>query len=118
MVRHTSDMGEISGLGGPDEALCQDMLEAGVQWLQDHPDATSNINVDPTGDDYKRMVAAMVEASRGEITLAQYTSVAQRLTFVARFGWDAYCAASRRAAARRRHEDQDRDRHIKTSAKR
>lgn len=37
--RHTPDMGEISGFGGGYEKACQDMLEAGVKWLHEHPDA-------------------------------------------------------------------------------
>ena len=37
--RHSPDMGEISGFGGGYEILCQDMLNAGVVWLDRHPRA-------------------------------------------------------------------------------
>ena len=35
--QHTADMGEISGFGGTFEDYCQRMLEAGVRWLNEHP---------------------------------------------------------------------------------
>lgn len=101
--RHTEDMGEISGFGGGYEACCQAMLEAGVAWLNDHP----NPDLDghsfkgvygvmiADSDDAKAMESAILQAAKGEATGAMHHSVMSRLFWIAKNGWDAYCAELR-----------------------
>lgn len=51
--KHTDDMGEISGFGGGYEAACQNMLSAGVKWLNEHQNADRAEN-----DRLRKMLAA------------------------------------------------------------
>lgn len=37
--RWTSDMSEVSGFGGTYEAGCRAMVQAGLQWFEENPDA-------------------------------------------------------------------------------
>jgi hypothetical protein len=108
--RHTDDMGEISGFGGGYEELCQDMLEAGVKWLNEHPkpdlqghsfSGIYGIMV-ADSDDARAMERAVLDAAKEEATGAMHHSVMSRLFWIARNGWDAYCAELRtRKAAER-----------------
>lgn len=103
--RHTPDMGEISGFGGGYEACCQDMLEAGVKWLDDnhHDDlelkATTYKNVygifNSESDEAKALDKVVIDASKGECTGAMHQAVMSRLFFIAKNGWDKYCAELR-----------------------
>lgn len=101
--RHTPDMGEISGFGGGYEACCQDMLEAGVKWLQEKHKADIQPSLEGYGfknvtgifvadsDDAKALEKIVLAAAKGEATGAMHHTVMQRLFFIARNGWDAYC---------------------------
>lgn len=98
--RHTPEMGEISGFGGGYEACCQDMLEAGVKWLHAHPNPdlqghsyTGVFGVmSADSDDAKAMEADVLAAAKGEATGAMHHTVMSRLFWIAKNGWDAYCA--------------------------
>ena len=109
MFRHTPEMGEISGFGGGYETLCQDMLEAGCKWI------AANANADLKGhsfkgvygmmvadsDDAKAMEAAMMAADTGkDCTGAMHHAVMSRLFYIARNGWDAYCAELKKGAGK------------------
>lgn len=97
--RHTEDMGEISGFGGGYESCCQDMLEAGVQWITEHPDC------DLKGHGFKGVTGIFVEdspdaealalvstnAAKGEATGAMHEAVMRRLFFIRYNGWEKYC---------------------------
>jgi len=113
--RHTAEMGEISGFaadgsmgGALYEKVCNDMLEAGVKWIMEHPDAELKMsgirNVTgifqmgtPAGEELEKVVA---ESSRGEpdatgkthleCTGAQMHHVMMRLMFISEHGWDKY----------------------------
>ena len=101
--RHTPDMGEISGFGGGYEACCQDMLEAGVKWLDTHPDCDlkghSFKNVTgimiPDNADAEALSKAVIDAAKGEVTGAMHHVVMQRLFYIKFNGWDSYCAELR-----------------------
>lgn len=105
--RHTEDMGEISGFGGGYEKCCQDMLEAGVNWLQDHADAKlegheyANVYgiMIADSDDAKAMEKTVLAAVMGEATGAMHHSVMSRLFFIAKNGWDKYCEELRKPEA-------------------
>lgn len=102
--RHTPDMGEISGFGGGYEKCCQDMLEAGVQWLtsKQNPDLKGHSYAGVYGvmvvdsDDAKEMEKTVLDAALGEATGAMHHAVMSRLFWIAKNGWDAYCAELRK----------------------
>jgi hypothetical protein len=97
--RHTPDMGEISGFGGGYEKCCQDMLEAGCEWLQENKGVTLTgsefKNVfglfTAESDDAKAMEKVVLQAAAGEATGAMHHTVMQRLFFINKNGWDEYC---------------------------
>lgn len=104
MYRHTPEMGEISGFGGGYENACQDMLEAGVKWLQENQDVRLKAKgvegvfgfFEPTSKEAKRLEAAMLvpvtdEEGESEISGAMHHAVMSRLFWIAHHGWDAYC---------------------------
>lgn len=102
--RHTADMGEISGFGGGYETCCQDMLEAGVKWLNEHTERTleghgyQNVYgiFVPDSDDAKALEAAVLEGAKGEATGAMHHAVMGRLFWIGKNGWEAYCAELRK----------------------
>ena len=118
VYRHTPDMGEISGFGGGYEGACQDMLEAGVKWLNEkiQPiDSRSMVDESYNGDapvlkthTYKGVYGIFVVDSEDGKALekavlaavpdcsgAMHHAVMSRLMFIADNGWDAYCTKIR-----------------------
>lgn len=107
VYRHTPDMGEISGFGGGYEACCQDMLEAGVKWLNEKHKADIQPDLQGHGykgvygifnadsDDAKALEKVIIDASKGEATGAMHQAVMSRLFFIAKNGWDKYCSELR-----------------------
>lgn len=109
--RHTADMGEISELGGDYEKCCQDMLEAGCEWLAAKPDADlqgheyKNIFgiFTPDSDDAKALDKVVIDASKGYgATGAMHHAVMSRLFFIAKNGWSEY---ARQLRDRRQGDD-------------
>lgn len=98
MYRHTEEMGEISGFGGGYESCCQDMLEAGVKWLAERPDANLEGHsfkgiygiMVPDSDDAKELDKVVIDASGGEASGAMHHAVMSRLFFISKNGWDVY----------------------------
>lgn len=101
--RHTDDMPEISGFGGDYESACQDMLETGMGWLNANraPDLTGHGFKDvygifvPDSDDAKALSKVVGEAAEGG-TGAMHQAVMQRLFWIAKNGWEAYCEEMRK----------------------
>jgi hypothetical protein len=111
--RHTEDMGEISGFGGVYESCCQDMLEAGVLWLNERtsaPDLKLHSYKNVYGvlvadsEDAKAMEKVVLDAAKGEATGAMHQAVMTRLFFIAKNGWDSYCVELRKP--KRAEQDQ------------
>ncbi len=106
--RHTPDMGEISGFGGAYEQCCQDMLEAGMKWLGSHKNADlqghSYANItgifEADSEDAKALERAVLDAAKGEATGAMHHTVMSRLFFIAKNGWEKYCAELREQEAK------------------
>lgn len=107
--RHTPAMGEISGFGGGYEECCQDMLEAGVQWLVANSGRDIRARemkaefegqliefyglLDVDGEDGKALEKVMLDAAKGEATGAMHQAVFSRLMYIAKNGWDEYVKA-------------------------
>lgn len=102
--RHTEDMGEISGFGGEYEECCQDMLEAGMKWIEEHtPDnivVKENPNIFgicfPEGEASEALSKAVIDAANGEATGAMHHTIMSRLAWISKNGWDAYCTELRK----------------------
>lgn len=102
--RHTPDMGEISGFGGGYEECCQDMLEAGVKWLNENKNSDLKGSASPQifgiliaeSEDAKALEKVVLDAAKGEATGAMHHAVMSRLFWIAKNGWDAYCAELRK----------------------
>lgn len=96
--RHTPEMGEISGFGGGYEDYCQDMLEAGVKWVQEHPDATLKLSgfrniygiVEEETEETKELSECVLEASKGQATGAMHQNVMSRLLWIKAHSWEEY----------------------------
>ena len=100
--RHTEGMVEISGFGGSYEAGCQDMLEAGVNWLEANKETIQKGSikisglkgvigyVHPESDLAEEMSKTIIEACP-DCTGAMHHAVMVRLLDIAKIGWDAYC---------------------------
>lgn len=100
--RHTPDMGEISGFGGGYENACQNMLEAGIKWLMDEKNAgfMSEIKTQEFRGIYGVLTAESEDAKALEKTIlavcddcteAMHHAVMNRLSFIAKNGWEKYC---------------------------
>lgn len=117
--RHTADMGEISGFGGQYEECCQEMLEAGVKWLDGHKnpeleartlrmgrkEGEEGVEVfgvfDVTTDDAKELEKAVMAVPMVEkygATGAMHQAVMQRLFWIAKNGWGRYCQELRESS--------------------
>lgn len=102
--RHSEDMGQISGFGGGYEKTCQDMLDAGVKWLNEHP-KHDDLNMrglknvfgllEANSPDAKELERAILAAGGSDITGAMHHAVMSRLLFIAKNGWDKYCSEVR-----------------------
>lgn len=103
--KHTPDMGEISGFGNGYEATCQDMLNAGVHWLNEHPNADPKFlgYTNVTGiclednQDAKNLTKAVIDGA-GEYgaTGAMHHHVIARVLKIKEKGWEWYCAELRK----------------------
>ncbi len=87
--RHTLEMGEISGFGGTYEECCQDMLEAGVSWLQGHENIYGLVNAaSPQTEQLEKAVLGACDDATG----AMHHAVMDRLMYIAQHGWEMYRA--------------------------
>ncbi len=97
--RHTADMPEISGFGGAYEEACQNMLEAGTQWMDEHPAAKVVFStfqgvtglITDESDDAKALEKVMADAVGGDCTGAMMHTLMLRVLFIKAQGWDTYC---------------------------
>ena len=113
--RHTPDMGEISGFGDGYEQCCQDMLEAGVRWLNEHRQADVQVLVSPQiygviregTPDTEALSKVVLDAAKGEATGAMHHAVMARLSYIAANGWDAYCAEVRKRNSEPARRDEE-----------
>jgi hypothetical protein len=108
VYRHTPDMGEISGFGGGYEAVCQDMLEAGMRWIFDHPEAGPEYKGSPqifgvvldNNAEAKALDGAILAGAKGEATGAMHYAVVLRCLAAKRLGWEEYCRQCREHEAK------------------
>jgi len=103
--RHTADMGEISGFGGGYEAVCQDMLHAGVSWLKEKKIGADDIKahtytgvyglIEADNPTAKELEKVLLDAAHGDCTGAMMQAVMSRCIWLASHTWEQYCAEMR-----------------------
>lgn len=91
------DMAEISGLGGNYEAACRDMLCAGLEWLDAHPNAnpqfgrrTSEDNADAQALSAAVTSAPLVSTPETSCTGAMHHAVINACLWIRKHSWDEY----------------------------
>lgn len=107
-------MGEISGFGNGYESCCQDMLEAGVNHLNEHPDSDPHYKgfkgiygvILEDNPDAKALTKAVIDAAKGDATGIMHQAVISRLLQIKKHGWDWYCLECRKHEATQGTEDQ------------
>lgn len=105
----TPDMDEISGFGGTYEAGCRVMVQAGMEWFDQHPGAEPQFRgyrgvygvLAEDNADAKALSAAMVAAAdaaypNGGVTGAMHQATVSAVLWAHRHGWDTYCDAMRK----------------------
>lgn len=105
-------MGEISGFGGGYEAVCRAMVLAGIQWIDEHPDANLaykgfknvyGVVIGEDSPDVKAFEDAMMDApvyfdgkliqahARDDCTGAMHHAAVSHCLAYKKLGWDEYC---------------------------
>lgn len=108
MRKWEEGMGEISGFGGSYEDGCRAMVLAGIQWIDEHPNADPQFAgykgvfgiIEETNDDAKALTAAIMDARcmmdgkeircGDECTGAMHHASINHVMNYKRIGWDEY----------------------------
>ena len=93
-------MGEISGFGGSYEKACRAMLDAGLRWFDDNPDANPQYKgfegvygiLSEDNEDAKALSSAVTSVV-DNCTGAMHQAVASSVLFIRKNGWDKYVGA-------------------------
>lgn len=96
MYEFTEKMGEISGMGGGYEQTCRDMLKAGLEWLDNNPNADPKFHVyeniygiiNEDNEDAEKLSKAVMENK--DCTGAMHQAVITAILWIKKNGWDAY----------------------------
>lgn len=96
-MRRTAD---LSGFGGSYEHACQVMLDKGIAWLREHPDAVLVHREYPTvfglaipeSDDMKALEKAFTAGIPGGCTTAMAHCLTHHLRYIHAHGYDAWLA--------------------------
>ena len=100
--KFTDDMGEISGFGEEYEEACRRMLNAGLEWLDNNPDAeplvTENPNiygiVEEHGKEAKQLSKA-IASSVPDCSGAMHHAVISSCLWIKENSWEEYCTMMR-----------------------
>jgi hypothetical protein len=101
---YTADMQEISGFGGGYEQTCRNMVIAGLEWLDAHPDAEPQFKgfkniygvICDENDDAKALSKVVVDAAEGDCTGAMHQASIGHILFAHKHGWQRYCDEMRK----------------------
>ncbi len=93
----TENMKEISGMGGGYEKACRKMVEAGLEWLDQNPNADLSWKefkgiygiTTEESEDVKKLEKVMLEAAGG-CSGAMMQACLNHVLFVKNNGWEKY----------------------------
>lgn len=96
--KYTPEMREISGFGGGYEETCRAMVVAGLEWLDQNPQANpefshySNVYgiINKENDDAKALSEAVVAAANHDCTGAMHQATISHILWIKKNGWDKY----------------------------
>lgn len=102
----TDDMGGISGFGGGYEQTCRNMLAAGLDWLDEHPNTEPKFCgfkgiygiIKEDNEDAEVLSEAVVTAADDDCTGAMYQAVISSCLFIRKHSWEHYCEKMRKPA--------------------
>jgi len=101
MYEFTEEMGEISGFGGGYEQTCRNMLKAGLEWLDENPQAKPEFHgyknvygvIIEDNDDAKQLTKAVVDAADNDCTGAMHQAVISSILWIRKNSWEKYVEA-------------------------
>jgi len=90
-------MDEISGFGGSYEAACRKMVNAGLEWFDEHPNADPPFMgykgiygiIDADNKDAKKLSEAVL-ASVDDCTGAMHQATISHIMHIHKVGWETY----------------------------
>ena len=90
-------MGEISGMGGGYEQECRDMLKAGLEYLDAHPNSVPKFHgykgvyglISEDNEDAKALSKALMDVAK-DCTGAMHQAVISSILWIWKNGWDEY----------------------------
>jgi len=90
-------MAEISGFGGSYEAACRKMIETGLNWFDEHPNADPQFVaytgiygiIDAANEDAKELSKVVLE-SVDDCTGAMYQATISHIMHIHKVGWETY----------------------------
>lgn len=97
MYEFTEEMNEISGFGGGYEQACRDMLKAGLEWFDEHPDADPQFHgykdvyglILEDNKDAKKLSKAVTETVE-DCTGAMHQAVITAILWIKAHSWEEY----------------------------
>lgn len=99
----TSDMAEISGFGGGYEAACRRMLQAGLLWLDENPEAEPQFHgykgvygIIREDNDAAKGLTKVIIGACPDATGAMHQAVVSHCLYVRKNGWDKYVETMRK----------------------
>ena len=103
-MMYTEDMREISGFGGAYEQTCRDMVIAGVEWLNAHPDEDPKFSHSPAiygivnedNDAAKALSEVVLAVTDGGCSGAMHHASILHILQIKHLGWEKYCEIMRK----------------------
>jgi hypothetical protein len=95
--QYTKEMGEISGFGGDYEVDCRNMVIAGLEWLDEHPNADPKFHgfkgiygvIEEDNQDAKDLSDVVINACDG-CSGAMHQATIGHILHIKEFGWGKY----------------------------
>ena len=96
--KYTNKCNEISGFGGSYEDACRKMVIAGMEYLDNNPDAKITFKTYKNiygvtfdeSEDCEKMQKIMIDATGGDCTGAMMQACLQHIKYAQINGWDKY----------------------------
>lgn len=98
MKKFNEQMREISGFGGGYEAICRQMVEAGVKWLDENGNPEISFKESeqifglsiPSNEAMETLEKVMTDAGGEGLTGAMIHACTRHIFYIRKNGWDKY----------------------------